>query len=325
MEGVTASAEPVVLLAFANVDAARPLRNLAREGQRIRDVLDPLVASRQLAEVVVLWNATVDAIAAELRKERFRGRIRALHFGGHADGSALMLADEHGAPARGHAAGLADLLGQQEGLELVVLNGCCTRAQVERLAQRGMKAVVATSQQVMDEVAEDFGATLWAELVSKPLGAAFDAATAVVRGKKGEQPRELVIPAAGVGSEESWGDEWPWVLACAVEQRQWRLVAGGVSAGAGEGPASEGVDEQELIEQLAQVVYEEGTAGVLLRRIGFPRERAPKFDTSLVFWTRVVTELRSGAMEGKERALIEAVAKMYPGNERFAGYRARGG
>jgi Effector-associated domain 1/CHAT domain len=317
MAGVTAPLDaPVVLLAFANVDATRPLRNLAREGQRIRDVLDPLVARGQLAEVVVLWNATVDGIAAELRKERFKGRIRVLHFGGHADGSALMLANEHGAAARGHAAGLADLLGQQAGLELVVLNGCCTRAQVDRLEKRGMKAVVATSQQVMDDVAEDFAATLFAELVSKPLAAAFDAATAVVRGKKGEHPRELLIPKGGAESHEDWGDEPPWVLACKPEQREWRLVPARVE---------EEIDEDELVEQLATVIYDKGTAGVLLGRIGFPRTRVPDFSTSLVFWTSVVRELRSGALEGKERALIEAVAKMYPGNERFRGYRARYG
>jgi hypothetical protein len=315
--GVSTSREPVVLLAFANTDEARPLRNLAREEREIRAALEPRVASNELAEPQTLWNATVDGVVGELRKERFRGRIRVFHFGGHADGAALMLADHEGAPATGHAAGLADYLGQQEGLVLVVLNGCSTRAQVDRLRRAGVAAVVATSKAIMDDVAADFAAKLYAELAVRPLRAAFDAATATVRGKKGEDPRELVREDAV--DQAAWDEPWPWVLSCAASHEGWRLVGDDVVATV----ADAAVSVHELIDELARVVHDSGTASVLLSRIGFPRGQLPRFDTPLVFWSLVVDALRGGVIAGGVPALVDAVAGMFPGNPSFARHRGQ--
>jgi hypothetical protein len=57
----------------------------------------------------------------------------------------LLFEDEAGRPAKAHAGGLADYLGQQPGLVLVFLNGCSTESQVRRLRAAGVKAVVATT------------------------------------------------------------------------------------------------------------------------------------------------------------------------------------
>jgi hypothetical protein len=52
-----------------------------------------------------------------------------------------------------HAAGLAQLLGQEKALQLVFLNGCATEPQVQTLFACGVKAVIATAVPINDEIA----------------------------------------------------------------------------------------------------------------------------------------------------------------------------
>jgi hypothetical protein len=74
----------------------------------------------------------------------------------------------------------------------------------------------------MDDVAADFATQLYAELAIRPLKAAFEAASAAVRIRRGQDPRELVQEDLVV--EEEWAATWPWVLACSPELEEWRLV-----------------------------------------------------------------------------------------------------
>jgi hypothetical protein len=298
----------MILLAFADTTRAQPLRNLVREERAIREALEPLVDRGELAEPKTLWNATADGIVGELRKERFRGRFRVFHFGGHANADAVMLATEAGGPAKGHATGLADFLGKQEGLSLVVLNGCSTRAQIERLRSAGVAAVVATSQAIMDDVAADFATQLYTELVTRPLRAAFDAASAAVRLKRGEHPRELVLDEQR-WEEEDWSEALPWVLSCAAELEGWTLVS------------RPKYQVRIVVDVLASLFSDSGAADVVVKRAGFPPALLPRFTTALEYWSLVVEAANKGNFEGGIRALLDEAARMFPFNKALEGLR----
>lgn len=305
---MSSGGKPLVVLAFANPDSSRRLWNLEREEQLIQAALAPLVTDRRLDRPVTITNASIDRLAAVMQAEVNQRRVRAFHYGGHADDAMLMLTGDAGAPTPGHARGLADFLARQEGLELVVLNGCSTQAHIDRLRELGVKAVVATSSAIMDDVAADFAAKLYAGLATKPLKAAFREAESLLRGKKGEDPRAFVHGDAVVTAD--WQDEWPWVLSCDPQDEEWTLMTDKVS-------------EKVLVDQLAMVLHDLGMANVVVGRIGFPRGRVPHAPTAWEFWTSVVGSLRSGTLEAKEQALIDEVAELFPGNPFFRRLRSK--
>lgn len=306
-ERVSTRTEPVVLLAFANTNEAVPLRNLEREERAIRAALEPLVVRRELFEPKTLWNATPDAIMDELRKERFHGRFRVFHFGGHANGSALMLANDQGSATIGHAAGLADFLGRQQGLELVVLNGCSTLAQVERLRKAGVKAVIATSRAIMDDVAAELATQLYKGLVTRPLKVAFEEASAAVRTKRGESPRELV--QEDLWDEEEWDEALPWVLSCDAGLDAWMLV-----------PRPK-YDLRVVVGLLSSLFSDSDDANLVARRAGFPVGRLPRFTSAIKFWSAVVDDASKGNLAGGIDALLDEAASMYPHNRELVELR----
>lgn len=298
----------MILLAFADTSQAQPLRNLVREERAICAALEPLVERGELTEPKTLWNATVDGIVGELQKARFRGRFRVFHFGGHASASAVMLANEAGAVATGHAPGLADFLGKQEGLSLVVLNGCSTRAQIERLRRAGVGAVVATSREIMDDVAADFATRFYTELVTRPLRAAFEAASAAVRMKRGETPRELVVDEHRF-EEEDWDETLPWVLSCAPELDGWMLVSRPKYV------------VRVVVEVLANLFSDSGQADLVVRRAGFPPALLPRFTTALEYWNAVVDAADKGNLERGIDALLDEAQRMFPYSKKLAELR----
>jgi hypothetical protein len=311
----------MVLLAFANVTPDRDLRDLSREEAAIRAKLEPRVAAGKL-ELVTLWNATVNGIVDELRKERFDGRCRVFHFGGHADVDTLMLANEPGRPVVGYAAGIVGYLASREGLVLVFLNGCYTRAHVERLRDAGVGAVVATTRAIRDDVAADFATHFYAELAAKaPLKLAFDRAATLVGGERPELVWELVDPSLWEEDEEEWDDQWPWVLSCDPELEGWKLVDEGVVVR----PVMKKVivDDKALVDALADTVPEMRMASVVLVQIHFPRALIPAPGLALVFWTEVVHQLRAGVIFNGVQTLIDHVAATFPGNQFFEQHRTR--
>jgi len=216
---------PAIVLAFANdwVDDQRHLRNLLAESKAIQAVLEPLVGSGAILSPHIIHNATVDDVLAAFRAPRLRDRIRVFHFGGHANGSALLFEDEQGARARAHANGLAGYLGQQPSLELVFLNGCCTEPQVRRLRKAGVKAVVATTSAIEDAVAAAFAKAFYAELVTRSLADAFDAAVHEVRARWGDDPRAVTRELARDERPHA-PPTWPWILDCDPEHKTWTLA-----------------------------------------------------------------------------------------------------
>jgi CHAT domain len=170
-----------IILAFANdwADDKRNLRSLLAESGAIANVLAPLVEGGRLAMPPPIHNATIDAVLGVFRARRYRDRVRVFHFGGHANASTLLFEDADGKPAKAHASGLASYLGQQRGLALVFLNGCSTEPQVRLLREAGVKAVVATTRAIQDEVAAEFATAFYTELASRSLREASCAAATI--------------------------------------------------------------------------------------------------------------------------------------------------
>jgi len=298
--------EPVVLVVHVDVDPRRPLPEVETEAEVIRAAFPP-AAGRRAAEVRTLRNPTVPEVFAALRAEAPQRRIRVFHFAGHASGVAVMLNDGAGAPAKAHADGLADYLGRQPGLRLVVLNGCSTREQVARLRKNGVGAVVATKRTIHDDVAAEFAAQLYAELATKRLRAAFDAAVSVVETRRGRNPRELARPDPVI--DQAWPTDSPWLLDCEPKLDGWRLP---------------NVDEHRLVDELARIFYDPDMARTVIGRVGFPRRLMPHFSNGLVFWSQVVESLLNGVLEDEDdgvQKLIDEVAMLHPREPFFADHR----
>ncbi len=166
---------PIIVLAFANEqEGRRDLRDLPEELRRLQDILKD--AERNgLCRLEVLSNATLDQIFDVFTRNR--DRVTILHYAGHADSGRLLLESSAAGGAAAHAAGLATFLGQRQGLQLVFLNGCSTRAQIARLLEAGVAAVIATARAIDDAMARAFAIAFYTELASgAPLRAAYEAA-----------------------------------------------------------------------------------------------------------------------------------------------------
>ena len=138
----------VLFLNFANSRAA-PLPTLQEEDDNIYRLLTP----RALRQHYLLHRESYSS----LRKIAeylvlYREHISVFHFSGHAGRDRLLLKEQTAG-----AEGIAQLLGQCPNLKLVVLNGCSTQGQVQRLLAAGVPAVIATSAPVEDDKATRFG------------------------------------------------------------------------------------------------------------------------------------------------------------------------
>jgi len=215
---------PAVLLVFANdwSDSHRQLRSLLGEGKAIGKALAPLIKTG-LNVLPPVHNATVDDVIGAFRDHH--DQIRVFHFGGHASGSTLLFEDDAGAPTQAHAGGLAGYLGEQPGLVLVFLNGCCTEPQVRRLRAAGVKAVVATTRAIEDAVAAEFAEAFYAELAVRPLREAFDTAAHAVKTRWGDDPRaitrDIVTGAERDVTAPGEPQRWPWIIDCDPSYDAW--------------------------------------------------------------------------------------------------------
>ncbi len=63
----------------------------------------------------------------------------------------LLLKSEEGGSAIAHSEGLVSFLGNQDGLQLVFINGCSSKPQASDLLEAGVPAVIGTSQPIVDE------------------------------------------------------------------------------------------------------------------------------------------------------------------------------
>ena len=145
---------PVIFLAFAAeaVPGHGELPRLADEQRQLRALLDPLVRAGR-CELVERPALTPDDLFSVFQDERWRHRIAVFHFAGHADGFSLLVQNSGGKALLLGAQGLAEFLAGQRGLKLVFLNACSTRAQAAGLHGAGVPAVIATREDIDDDLA----------------------------------------------------------------------------------------------------------------------------------------------------------------------------
>lgn len=205
---------PLVFLAFAN-DQDNHLPLLEDERKAITAELIPL-ASKQYFQLFTESSATTDDISRYVAE--FKDRILIFHYGGHADSTKLILADQ-----TANSNGLAQLLGLQSDLKLVFLNGCSTREQVEELFDAGIPAVIATSVPIADDSAKVFAAIFYKALATRhDLESAFKLAAADYLMKAGES----VGIYRGIGAAPDPKEGLPWGLYIQESQEvvlQWKL------------------------------------------------------------------------------------------------------
>jgi hypothetical protein len=177
------SSTPVVILAFAN-DQDAYLQNIVKERKAIARALQEH-DDRRYIKVVKEENTSIRDIFDLCT--RYADRIAVLHYGGHASGTQLQLEGATGAAELANATGLAQLLGQQQGLQLVFLNGCATLDQVQTLFACGVKAVIATAVPINDAMATEFAEQFYQALTNRAtIKRAFDTAKAFVTARYGK-------------------------------------------------------------------------------------------------------------------------------------------
>jgi len=154
--------KPVIFLAFAN-DRERYLYNLKLEQRGIREALRR-AEEAGLCEVVNENNTTIDDILDVFQK--YRDRIAIFHYGGHADDYLLLLESDAGERAPAHSGGLVSFLARQKNLQLIFINGCCSKPQALDLIKAGVPAVVGTSQPIDDVVATEISPRFYKGLAS---------------------------------------------------------------------------------------------------------------------------------------------------------------
>lgn len=207
---------PLLYLSFAN-NPQHPLAHLTKEAQWIEQALQRV--ENGAFQVKKDEFATLDVVAAKLRD--FHDRVVLLHYGGHADGRALLLSDDAAAGSEG----VATLLQQQKHLKLVFLNGCSTRGQVARLLELGIPAVLATATPVGDEVATEVARLFYEAMAGgMSIGEAFGhlEGYCAAQGKEGLLGRYRSLALR----QEQRADErpLPWGLYCDDEKAlAWRL------------------------------------------------------------------------------------------------------
>ena len=133
--------KPAFFLAFSNVQGAE-LESLKKEELAITQSLSPL-RSYNLIDLASQGATTTEDLFNGITA--FQGNLAVFHYAGHSDQTVLFLEDK-----QGNATGLANLLGREDNLKLVFLNGCNNKEQVAILFRAGVKAVIATSRPIND-------------------------------------------------------------------------------------------------------------------------------------------------------------------------------
>lgn len=139
--------KPLFLFAFANDKKAT--LSLGKEEAAAQEALTaPHISSR--VEYKNLGQASLDKIYRNFSQNL--GRIAVFHYGGHSDDQFLSLTDTNA-----RASSLGTLMGMEENLQLVFLNGCNNNGQVEELRKKNVKAaIIATFVKIDDDRALAF-------------------------------------------------------------------------------------------------------------------------------------------------------------------------
>ena len=212
---------PVVFLAFANHDDDHLplLKKESREVMRALRELDRKGHIRVHREESAEASEIFEALSA------FHNQVAIFHYGGHANKSALRLED-----VTADSSGIAGLLGDQATLQLVFLNGCGTRPQVEALLDAGVSAVIATSVSIRDDKATEFAIRFYQALgnrrtIQQAFRLAEDYLVATYHDERG--PGTVPLRDLPAAVADPAGETLPWALYVANDRKEevlgWRL------------------------------------------------------------------------------------------------------
>ncbi len=193
--------KPIFLFAFA--DPRRDLSSLSNEEETLRNLLAPLEDQGKI-ECRFMGYSTFSQIFKEFN--RYHNRIALFHYGGHSGDDFLELDDREA-----QAESLATLMGQQKNLELVFLNGCANKGQLEALQEAGVKNVLATSAPIGDKKALQFAGQFYDALrAGKNLEASFTSAKSFL---ENDHPQLDIQKRAGrKAAPKEDNNEFPWGL-----------------------------------------------------------------------------------------------------------------
>lgn len=151
------ASRPIILMAFAN-----PRRDLSlnKETSGIRSIFRH---SRD-CELMILDHPSLADITETF--QNYRNQIVVFHYGGHANGFQQMLESDQGEEQRINVQGFAEFLASQQNLKFVFLNGCSTEGQVKEFFDAGVECVIATTQEIDDQLATAFSLRFYKGLES---------------------------------------------------------------------------------------------------------------------------------------------------------------
>jgi hypothetical protein len=203
------SEKPVIVLAYSN-DHDAYLDMVVRERKNVYNTLRPY-HDKDYIQVEKAEHTSIDDFFEIFG--RYQNRVAIFHYGGHASGSGLQLEGAGGAVETASAGGLAQLMGQQKNLQLVFLNGCATRGQVEALLEAGVKAVIATAVAINDVKATEFAEQFYRALAGQAsIEKAFNTAKSFIATKyasakeiKKSKGLKLKKKENGAAEELPWG------------------------------------------------------------------------------------------------------------------------
>jgi len=301
---------PVIFLAFANAQD-RHLALLDEERRIVTGHLTPL-ASEQFFQIHTEPAATAKDLTRYIAE--FKDRIAVFHYGGHAGVEQIFLTD-----VAANAAGLAQLLAGQSNLNLVFLNGCSTKAQVDLLLELGVPAVIATNVPISDPGAKDFADIFYKSLAAEhSIEGAFKLAAANYLLLKGEAVG--IYRGLALHTPDQEKEVLPWGLYVKKDKDaalDWKLprksAASFIVRGAGRKYEPNRAMNQKLIETIANAImpYSETINDMVesARRSGRePRLRDLRAAVVDAFPTPIGTHLRKLLL--LESAGVERLSKI---------------
>ncbi len=218
----------VIFTGFANPH--RDLIHLSQEQQNIQDALSPLEAQEKLRKHLQRNDLNLEGYFKDLRD--WENQIHIFHFGGHANSQDIRLQDRS-IFFKPLAQELK--LRNPDSLQLVFLNGCATEAHVTTLFELDVKAVIATSVSVYDNLAALFARHFYKNLAQgDTISKAFESARhfAEAQQKANQKYRILAQPVTWksrgsfkISQTDEQEQPFPWGLYLNDDEVQnYRLV-----------------------------------------------------------------------------------------------------
>jgi WD40 repeat protein len=203
------SESPVIFLAFAN-DFESYLHKLTEEQNAVRRALEEM-ENKKLCKVHYETDADLDKIWSVFNK--YGDRIAIFHYGGHAEDYSLLLRKANGDQQLVDGEGLTSFLGRQKGLQLVFLNGCSSKRQAEELRDKGVPAVIGTSEPIDDSAATTLSKAFYEALAAgRSIEQAWLGAKDRVRSDKQTKDAGYNRSIRLLNKPEKHTPEFPWEL-----------------------------------------------------------------------------------------------------------------